>query len=155
EHEARQQPEFPAHVSLSMSAARRRAMDATPRRRKQPVKFVLTGTARFHLVTGFAVVRRPSPIQPPRCSSAATAGRVLPSRNSRNAPPPVEMYDTSSAMPYLSTAARVSPPPAIENACEAAIARARVSVPLPNASNSNTPTGPFQTTVPALAIMSA
>ena len=49
-------------------------------------------------------------------------------------------------MPYLSTAASVSPPPAIENASDAAIARASASVPLPNASNSNTPTGPFQTT---------
>src|SRR5690606_39930004 len=39
-------------------------------------------------------------------------------------------------MPYLSTAARVSPPPAIENASEAAMARASTSVPLPNASNS-------------------
>ncbi len=29
--------------------------------------------------------------QPPRASNAATAGRVLPSRNSRKAPPPVEM----------------------------------------------------------------
>src|SRR3546814_11169311 len=28
-----------------------------------------------------------------RAASAATAGSVLPSRNSRNAPPPVEMYE--------------------------------------------------------------
>ena len=33
-----------------------------------------------------------------------------------------------------------------------AIARASASVPLPNASNSNTPTGPFHTTVPACMI---
>ena len=46
-------------------------------------------------------------------------------------------------------AARVSPPPAIEKPLEAAMARARVSVPLAKASNSNTPTGPFQTMVPA------
>ena len=58
-------------------------------------------------------------------------------------------------MPYLSTAASVSPPPAIENAGDVAIARASVSVPLPKASNSHTPTGPFHTTVPALAIRSA
>src|SRR6185437_14434610 len=90
-----------------------------------------------------------------RAFSAVTAGNSLPSRNSRKAPPPVEMYDTLLSMPYLSTAARVSPPPAIENALDAAMARASVSVPLPNASNSNTPTGPFHTTVPALAIISA
>src|SRR3546814_745100 len=84
-----------------------------------------------------------------RAASAATAGSVLPSRNSRNAPPPVEMYETSSAMPYLSTAARVSPPPAMEKAFAAAMARARVSVPLPKASNPNTPTGHFPPPVPA------
>ena len=33
--------------------------------------------------------------------------------------------------------------------------RARVSVPLPKASNSNTPTGPFHTTVPAALMSSA
>ena len=65
------------------------------------------------------------------------------------------MYDTSFSMPYLSTAASVSPPPAMENAFDAAIARARVSVPWPKASNSNTPTGPFHTTVPAFSISAA
>ena len=44
-------------------------------------------------------------------------------------------------MPYLSTAARVSPPPAIENALDACDARARVWVPCPKASNSKTPKG--------------
>ena len=55
-------------------------------------------------------------------------------------------------MPYLSTAARVSPPPAMENALDPAIARATASVPPAKASNSNTPTGPFHTTVPAAPI---
>ncbi|MNF96709.1 hypothetical protein D3C84_795050 [compost metagenome] len=41
-------------------------------------------------------------------------------------------------------AARVSPPPAMENAELSAMAWARTLVPLPNWSNSNTPTGPFQ-----------
>ena len=36
-------------------------------------------------------VEEQRPHQPARTSSAATAGSVLPSRNSRNAPPPVEM----------------------------------------------------------------
>jgi hypothetical protein len=58
-------------------------------------------------------------------------------------------------MPYLSTAASVSPPPAIENAGESAIARASTRVPSPNASNSKTPTGPFQSTVPAFATSAA
>ncbi len=60
-----------------------------------------------------------------------------------------------SSTPYFSTAASVSPPPAIENAFERKMACAIVSVPLPNASNSNTPTGPFQTTLPAFSISSA
>ena len=46
-------------------------------------------------------------------------------------------------------AATVSPPPAIEKAALDAIARAMPSVPFEKASNSNTPTGPFQTMVPA------
>ena len=52
-------------------------------------------------------------------------------------------------MPYLAIAASVSPPPAMLKALLAAIARAMVSVPWAKASNSNTPTGPFQTMVPA------
>ena len=52
-------------------------------------------------------------------------------------------------MPYFAIAASVSPPPAMLNALDAAIARAIVSVPPEKASNSNTPTGPFQTIVPA------
>ncbi len=34
--------------------------------------------------------------QRPRCSSISTAGSFFPSRNSRNAPPAVEIYDTLS-----------------------------------------------------------
>jgi hypothetical protein len=54
-------------------------------------------------------------------------------------------------MPYLAIAASVSPPPAMENALDAAIDSAIARVPLPKASNSKTPTGPFQTIVPAAA----
>ncbi len=46
-------------------------------------------------------------------------------------------------------AASVSPPPAIEKALELAMASPRALVPQANASISNTPTGPFQTIVPA------
>ena len=49
-------------------------------------------------------------------------------------------------------AARVSPPPATENAEDAATARPRDSVPAANAGSSNMPRGPFQTTVPADSI---
>ena len=44
------------------------------------------------------------------------AGSVFPSRNSRKAPPPVETYEIRSVTSNASMAARVSPPPAIENA---------------------------------------
>src|SRR5882762_6694262 len=94
-----------------------------------------------------------------RLSRTSTAGSFLPSTNSRNAPPPVEIYEMLSSMPYFSMAARVSPPPARENALLRAMALASVRVPSPNCSNSNTPTGPFHSTVPAdatsLAISSA
>jgi hypothetical protein len=59
-----------------------------------------------------------------------------------------------SLTPYFAIAASVSPPPAIENAGESAIAWATVRVPEPNASNSKTPTGPFQTMVPAFCRIS-
>ena len=52
-------------------------------------------------------------------------------------------------------AARVSPPPAMENAGLSAMAIERDFVPSPNWSNSNTPTGPFQMMVPAFLSMSA
>src|SRR5687768_9925054 len=58
-------------------------------------------------------------------------------------------------MPYFSIAARVSPPPAIENAGLFAIAPASALVPPPKASNSKTPSGPFQMTVPAATTTSA
>src|SRR5471030_3139066 len=58
-------------------------------------------------------------------------------------------------MSYFAIAASVSPPPAIEKALELAMASASVLVPSPNWSNSNTPTGPFQTMVPAAAICAA
>ena len=54
-----------------------------------------------------------------------------------------------SSTPYFSIAASVSPPPASENALLRAMAWAMARVPSPNCSNSNTPTGPFQTMVPA------
>ena len=49
-----------------------------------------------------------------------------------------------------SIAASVSPPPAIENALLAAMASATRRVPAANSGFSNTPSGPFQTIVPAL-----
>src|SRR5258706_13611967 len=52
------------------------------------------------------------------------------------------------ATPNLLIAAMVSPPPAMEYALEAAMARAIASVPRANWAISNTPTGPFQTMVP-------
>ncbi len=61
------------------------------------------------------------------------------------------MYPILPVTPNFAIAARVSPPPAIEKAFEAATASATARVPLANASNSKTPTGPFQTMVPAPA----
>eukprot|EP01136_Pigoraptor_vietnamica_P001849 Opistho-1_new@29015 len=61
----------------------------------------------------------------------------------------------SFSMPYLAIAASVSPPPAMLKAGEWAIAAASVRVPPANWSYSNTPIGPFQTTVPARAMMPA
>ena len=89
---------------------------------------------------------------------AATPGRTLPSIASRRAPPPVEMYDTWSAIPNLLIQATESPPPMSENAPLAValpIASAIAREPAVKLSNSNTPAGPFQRIVFASTIAAA
>src|SRR5208283_1910138 len=84
---------------------------------------------------------------------ASTPGSFLPSRNSSDAPPPVEMCVILSATPAAFTAATLSPPPTMETAAPfSATASAIFFVPLANASISNTPMGPFHTIVRAIAI---
>src|SRR5436190_1172101 len=78
-------------------------------------------------------------------SSAATPGSSLPSRNSSEAPPPVDTWVSRSSMP--ATAATESPPPTTVTApflpaSTSAVATARV--PASNGGVSNTPIGPFQ-----------
>src|SRR6266478_4690631 len=86
---------------------------------------------------------------------ASTPGSLRPPRNSREAPPPVEMCEILSATPDWWTAATESPPPTIEMAplsVAAATALATSIVPLAKMGISNTPMGPFQTMVLAEAI---
>mmetsp|Transcript_12624 Transcript_12624/g.17406 ORF Transcript_12624/g.17406 Transcript_12624/m.17406 type:complete len:230 (-) Transcript_12624:818-1507(-) len=82
---------------------------------------------------------------------AATPGRTLPSNNSNEAPPPVEICDISPARPDCSHAATESPPPIIVIAPFSLDKSAKIStspnVPFAKASNSNTPMGPFIITV--------
>ena len=63
------------------------------------------------------------------------------------APPPVEMCVMRSATPAFSIAAIESPPPTMVVPFTSATACATPIVPCANASISNTPIGPFQTTV--------
>ena len=79
-------------------------------------------------------------------------GRTLPSNNSKDAPPPVEMWLIFSLKPICVTAAALSPPPMIVVALLSAIACAIAFVPTANAGFSNTPMGPFQMTVAASAM---
>src|SRR5699024_6994075 len=95
-------------------------------------------------------------------ASASSPGRVLPSRYSRLAPPPVEMWPkSSSAKPRLRTAAAESPPPTtVRRSCSAVPevpvkAVATAFVPAARAGNSNTPIGPFQNTGGEAAMISA
>ena len=44
-------------------------------------------------------------------SNAEIPGSIFPSRTSRNAPPPVEIYEILSETPALLTAVTLSPPP--------------------------------------------
>src|SRR5205085_4997526 len=78
-------------------------------------------------------------------SSAATPGSSFPSRNSSDAPPPVDTWLSWSSIP--ATAATESPPPTTVTApflpaSTSALAIARV--PASNGGVSNTPIGPFQ-----------
>src|SRR5580692_8238938 len=89
-------------------------------------------------------------------SSAASPGSVRPSRYSRLAPPPVEMCENElSGKPRVRTAAAESPPPTTVSPGTSLIDWATLRVPAANAGNSNTPTGPFQNTVPASLSLSA
>src|ERR1700689_1530456 len=85
--------------------------------------------------------------------SASTPGSFLPSRNSRLAPPPVEICVIWSATPAWLIAETESPPPMIDVAVRfAATALAIALVPTANRGNSNTPAGPFHTIVFAVKI---
>src|SRR5581483_2912110 len=86
---------------------------------------------------------------------ASTPGNFLPSRNSSDAPPPVEMCVTWSATPEALIAATESPPPTIEVAPGlSGMARAILNVPFAKGWTSHTPIGPFQTMVRAREISS-
>src|SRR6185369_1552959 len=90
--------------------------------------------------------------------NAATPGSTLPSRNSRDAPPPVEVCDTFLSAPNFFAAVAVSPPPTTvvaPAAVAATMASAMDLVAFSNAGNSNTPGGPFQMMVLARAMTAA
>src|SRR5215469_9989158 len=80
-----------------------------------------------------------------------TPGSVLPSSDSRNAPPPVQTCVMRSLTAARLSAATVSPPPAKLTSFPAAVSSAAASatsiVPLSNGSCSKAPNGPFQTRV--------
>src|SRR5699024_11198276 len=71
--------------------------------------------------------------------AAATPGSSLPSRNSREAPPPVEMWLILSPNPSWLTAAAESPPPIMVVASVSARALATAIVPFARTGFSNTP----------------
>jgi len=82
----------------------------------------------------------------------------LPSRNSREAPPPVEIWLTLSSRPSFWIALALSPPPITLRAplaVSSATALATAFVPSSNGAVSNTPIGPFQTIVLAPSSFSA
>ena len=79
-------------------------------------------------------------------------GSSRPSRNSSEAPPPVEMCVKRDMSSSSWTAATESPPPtttAAPSSTRSARKRAMKRVPSPNVGTSNTPSGPFQRTVRA------
>mmetsp|Transcript_56191 Transcript_56191/g.62834 ORF Transcript_56191/g.62834 Transcript_56191/m.62834 type:complete len:290 (-) Transcript_56191:549-1418(-) len=87
-------------------------------------------------------------------SRAATPGRTFPSNNSREAPPPVEIWLISPARPDCIVAATESPPPMIVMQPLSLVISAKIliksKVPFANFSISKTPIGPFIITVLAV-----
>ena len=73
--------------------------------------------------------RAPSPKRGYLSSSATTPGSSFPSRNSRAAPPPVEIWVSWSATPACFTAATESPPPTTVMPLTWLSSRAMASVP--------------------------
>mmetsp|Transcript_44070 Transcript_44070/g.91056 ORF Transcript_44070/g.91056 Transcript_44070/m.91056 type:complete len:293 (-) Transcript_44070:268-1146(-) len=89
-------------------------------------------------------------------SRAATPGSTLPSKSSREAPPPVEQWVTLSSVSYFLQAVAVSPPPMTVTAPDlvtSTILSIITLVPVSKAAISKTPMGPFQTMVLLLAIV--
>src|SRR5437870_8495231 len=87
--------------------------------------------------------------------SAATPGSSLPSSNSSEAPPPVEINVILSARPACFTAVTESPPPMTVVAPDFASASPIAIVPSAKSGISKIPTGPFHKIVFALAISSS
>src|SRR3990167_5554076 len=79
-----------------------------------------------------------------RSSRAATPGRIWPSRNSIDAPPPVEMWSILSATPAPWTADTQSPPPTTLVAPDDASARAKENGPSAYSGRSNLTRGTVQ-----------
>src|SRR5205823_11121253 len=87
---------------------------------------------------------------PRHSSSTLMPGSSRPSRNSREAPPPVETCVTLSARPNSAIAAAESPPPTTVCAprrVASTSASATARVPAAYSETSNIPIGPFQKTV--------
>lgn len=79
---------------------------------------------------------------------AATPGKVFPSNNSKDAPPPVDTCETNDSVFHFAQHEAVSPPPIIVTQpllVAATTLSMRPFVPLAKFGNSNTPGGPFQT----------
>lgn len=82
----------------------------------------------------------------------------MPSKSSRDAPPPVDTCDTSDSVFHLAQQDAVSPPPMIDTQpafVEATTASISPLVPVAKLGNSNTPGGPFHTIILARAIGAA
>ena len=111
---------------------------------------------RFDLTTGDSAALStlfyaPAAAEVSRTNSTSTPGRVLPSSDSKNAPPAVETWLRRPMTPATLSAATVSPPPAkltsFFASVSSATASATATVPVSNGSTSKAPNGPFQTRV--------
>src|SRR5204862_7371234 len=143
-----------AHEQIAALAHRQRGGFDRHRGREEPdvavVAPVVAGAEGLEVAPGVFRAEMHLPVggeqQPPHASSrAATPGRGFPSRNSSDAPPPVDTWVSLLSNP--ATAATESPPPTTVVAPRfpaSTSASAMARVPSSNGGVSNTPIGPFQ-----------
>ena len=126
---------FTKNSSQNSTFQTSKTAESTDIYRYTPFYFITIFLQFFHILIVYLSIKHSIP------------GNFFPSKNSKDAPPPVDICVILSSKPAFFTAAAESPPPIIVVASISANTFAISLVPIANWSNSNNPKGPFHTTV--------